>query len=122
MNDNYQLYYCEDAKGRYPALDYVESLTKKDKAKVKKYLDFLWKKEGKLSEPFSRHIKDELWELRVDFARNRHRIFYFIFFGKKIILLCGFQKHSQKTPLEEIIKAERILNYFKKYQFLLNYA
>jgi len=49
-------------------------------------------------------------ELRVDFASNKHRIFYFTFIGKNIILLHAFLKSTQKTPLGEIKKAEE--NYF----------
>jgi len=121
MTDIYHLYYCQDVKGEIPALNYIDNLAKKDRAKVKKYIDFLQQNKGRLNEPFCRHIKGEIWELRVDFARHRHRIFYFIFFDKKIILLSGFQKHSQKTPIQEIIKAQKILNYFKNNQFIINY-
>ena len=44
-------------------------------------------------------------ELRVDFGKNRHRIFFFTFIGKNIILLHAFQKHTAQTPEREITKA-----------------
>jgi len=40
--------------------------------------------------------------LRVDISSKRHRIFYFTFVGKNIILLHAFLKKTPKTPLSEI--------------------
>lgn len=59
----------------------------------------------------SKHIRDKVRELRVDFGRNRHRIFFFTFVGKNIILLHAFLKHTEKTPESEITKAFN--NYYK---------
>jgi len=67
-----------------------------------------------LDEPYSKHIKGKIRELRVDFSRNRHRIFYFAFIGKKIILLHAFLKKTKKTPISEIRRAE------ENYQDVLN--
>jgi phage-related protein len=69
---------------------------------------------GYLDEPYSRHIKGKIRELRVDFSKNRHRIFYFISVKKAIILLHAFLKKTTKTPISEIKKAE------ENYQNILN--
>lgn len=61
---------------------------------------------GCLDEPYSRHIRGKIRELRVDFAKNRHRIFYFTFVDKNIILLHAFLKKTAKSPEGEIKKAE----------------
>ena len=55
--------------------------------------------------PYTKYIEDKIWELRVDFNKNFHRIFYFIFDVEKIILLHGFNKKTNKTPTKEINKA-----------------
>jgi len=55
--------------------------------------------------PYTKHINKKIWELRVDFNKKFHRIFYFIFDGKKIILLHGFNKKTNHTPQKEINKA-----------------
>lgn len=60
-------------------------------------------------EPYSRHIKGKIRELRVDFGKNRFRIFYFLFIKKTIVILHGFKKDTQKTPPYEIAKAEKRL-------------
>jgi len=71
----------------------------------------LREKEGRLDEPYSKHIRGKIRELRVDFARNRHRVFYFIFIEKTIILLHAFIKRTDKTPEAEIKIAKN--NYYE---------
>ncbi len=92
--------------GKIPVLEYIESLSKKEKAKTLKYIEFLRIQKGYLDEPYSRHIKGRIRELRVDFGKSRHRIFYFVFIKKTIILLHAFTKKSPKTPTKEIARAE----------------
>ena len=62
--------------------------------------------------PYSKHIFDKVWELRVDFDKNYHRIFYFIFTEKQIVFLHGFNKKTNKTPIKEIEKAKNNHNDF----------
>jgi len=75
-----------------------------------KYIEYLKLHEGVLDEPYSKQIKGKIRELRVDFSKNRHRIFYFTFINKNIILLHAFLKKTPKTPLGEIKKAEQNYN------------
>ena len=109
-NNGYTVKFYRDADGAIPVLEYIDALSYKEKAKVLKYIEFLREHEGVLDEPYSRHIKGKIRELRVDFARNRHRIFYFTFVGKIIILLHAFLKKTAKTPLYEIRNAEENYN------------
>ena len=104
---NYEVKYYIDNKGKAPVREYVDSLNLKDKAKVFKYIDFLRENDGKLDEPYSKHIEGKIRELRVDFQRNRHRIFYFTFVNRKIILLHAFLKKTPKTPTNEINQAKK---------------
>jgi len=107
----YRVKFYQNIKtGRSPALEYIEGLRDKEKTKVLKYIEFLRVQKGYLEEPYSKHIKGKIRELRVDFARNRHRIFYFVFIKKTIILLHAFLKKTTKTPIFEIKKAEE--NYY----------
>ncbi len=69
------------------------------------YINLLINKNGQLGLPYTKYIDDKIWELRVDFDKNYYRIFYFIFDGKKIILLHGFSKKTNKTPRNELNKA-----------------
>ncbi len=50
-----------------------------------------------------------LFEVRVQLGSNIFRIFCFFDGNKLVVLLSGFQKKTQKTPLEEIKRAERLM-------------
>lgn len=103
-------FYKNVNNNKIPVLEYIEKLSNKDKAKVLKYIEFLRCQNGYLDEPYSKHIKGKIRELRVDFSKNKHRIFYFTFIKKTIILLHAFLKKTQKTPIKEIKKAEENFN------------
>jgi phage-related protein len=109
-NDYKAKFYTDPKTGRSPILDYINDLDEKQRAKISKFIEFLRQHEGVLDEPYSKHIKDKIRELRIDLGKNRHRIFYFTFIKKTIILLHAFSKHTQKTPEAEIKIAEN--NYY----------
>jgi phage-related protein len=67
-----------------------------------------------LREPFVKHIDGAIWELRVKFASGIARIFYCAADAKKLILLCGFVKKAQKTPIGEIERAKRYYNDYQR--------
>ena len=102
----YRVTFYKELGGTRPVLAYIESLPEKEQTKILKYIEFLRVHKGVLDEPYSRHIEGKIRELRVDFARNRHRIFYFIFVDKNIIFLNAFLKKTEKTPVLEIEKAK----------------
>jgi len=103
----YRVKFYKDIKtGRSPVLEYIERLRDKEGSKILKYIEFLRVRKGYLEEPYSRHIKGKIRELKVDFGRNKHRILYFTFIKKTIILLHAFLKKAAKTPVSEIKKAE----------------
>jgi phage-related protein len=51
---------------------------------------------------------DGLYEIRVEYSSNIYRIFCCFDNGNIVVLLNGFQKKTQKTPLKEIEKALRL--------------
>jgi len=91
---------------RSPVLEHLKRLGNKEETKILKYIEFLRISKGYLDEPYSRHIRGKIRELRVDFGHNKNRIFYFIFIRKTIILLHAFLKKTAKTPISELKKAE----------------
>lgn len=120
-NIEYKVSFYRDPKSRRKlVLEYIDDLDENERAKVLKYIELLRVSKGVLDEPYSRHIKGKIRELRVDFAKNRHRIFYFTFIGKNIVLLHAFLKKTAKTPKNEIKKAEQnycsVLNNSKIYE------
>ena len=59
---------------------------------------------------FFKHLEgtDGLFEIRVKVGSDTYRIFCFFDEGNLIILLNGFQKKTEKTPKNEIDRAERL--------------
>lgn len=110
-NNEYKItFYSAIGSDYCPVKEYINNLSEKDKAKVLTYIEFLRKNKGILDQPYSKHIRGKIRELIIDFSRRRHRIFYFTFIGKNIILLHAFLKHTAKTPEREINKAENNYN------------
>lgn len=60
-----------------------------------------------LREPHTKHLDGPIWELRVKFSTNSHRIFYFVWDDHKIVLLHAFTKKTQRTPASELKAAKR---------------
>jgi phage-related protein len=51
-----------------------------------------------------------LWELRIEFASDAFRIFYFMFYQNHCVLLHGLKKKTEKTPPKEIETAINRMN------------
>ena len=57
---------------------------------------------------------EDIWEIRAQFGGNNYRLLGFFDGGRLIILTNGFSKKTQKTPMNEIEKAIRIMKeYFE---------
>ena len=97
--------YYETESGDKPARDFIQSLPLKLEAKAYKDIALLEQFGAKPIMPYSRYIKDGIYELRIQQANNKARIFYFFIVGQKIILTNGFIKKTKKTPLSELNKA-----------------
>ncbi len=64
---------------------------------------------------FLKYIKNSsgIYEVRVEFRSNIYRVFCFFDEGNLIILMNGFKKKTNKTPIKEIKLAEKIkIEYF----------
>lgn len=109
-NIEYKVSFYKDNKGKSSVLEYIDELPYKEGSKIYKYIEFLRTNKGVLEEPYSKHIKGKIRELRVDFGKNKHRIFYFTFIKKNIVFLHAFLKKTPKTPMNEIKKAEDTYN------------
>ena len=66
------------------------------------------KTQERLPSKFVKHIRDGLFELRIEWRGNIYRIFFCFDEGRIVILFNGFQKKTQKTPEKEINKALKL--------------
>ncbi|WP_318640607.1 type II toxin-antitoxin system RelE/ParE family toxin [Flavobacterium ardleyense] len=65
----------------------------------------------RVPEKFLKHLAgtNGLYEVRVEYESNIYRIFCCFDGGKVVVLFNGFQKKAQKTPQNEIEKAEQLM-------------
>ena len=100
--------------GEEVVADYLNSLPPKDLAKVLRDIELLEEFGTDLHEPYTKHIEGLIWELRSKFSSNCYRIFYFVWSANKLVLLHGFTKKTQKTPVREIETAKKRMNDYQE--------
>lgn len=112
---SWNIEYYETEGGNSPVQDFIDSLSEQHQAKIIQRVDLLADKGTLLKEPYVKNIKGKIWELRIPTKENIYRIFYFAYTGRKMILLHGFIKKTEKTPQREIdIAEERMKDYIRR--------
>jgi len=93
--------------------DYYEKFYDNQTDKVKRKI--LWTLRiiediDRIPELYLKHLKNTsgLYEIRVQVLSNIYRIFCFFDIDNIVVIGHGFQKKSQKTPKQQIEKAEQI--------------
>ena len=113
----WQVEYYKKENGIIPAIDYLLSVDAKMRAKAFSEIELLEKHGLELREPYVKPIKGTLYkglfELRVKFASNISRIFYFTYRQKTFVLLHGFTKKTENMPHREL---DRALRYKEDYE------
>ena len=66
-----------------------------------RYIQLLQDNGTNLPVEVAKHIEDEIWELRP----GNNRIFFFFYCNGTYVLLHHYRKKSQKTPPQEIVRA-----------------
>lgn len=91
--------------------DFFKEQPLKVRTKIIKVLDIIEQIE-RIPVTYLKYIEgsDGLFEIRVQLANNIFRIFCFFDGNKLVVLLSGFQKKTQKTPIGEIEKAIRLMS------------
>ena len=95
-------------------LDFYEDLPDNVQAKIEWTLNLIQVTQ-RVPEKYFSHMTGTkgLYEVRVEMGTNIYRIFSFFDKGNLVVLGNGFQKKTQKTPKQEIVKAKKIM---KEYQ------
>lgn len=78
-------------------------------AKYFRLTDLMLEFGANLGMPHTRAMSGGLFELRIKGQKGISRIFYCTLAGKRIVMLHGFVKKSQKTPPKELSIARRRL-------------
>lgn len=107
----YNIIFYENSKGNSEIYNHLEKLRKKSinnkNARIQykqaaQYIQLLQNNGTRLPSTVTKHIDEDIWELRP----GNNRIFYFYHCNDTFVLLHSFRKKSQKTPHREISKAK----------------
>ena len=104
--DKFTVEFYEKENGEKPVELFLDKLDIKMRSKLLMILKILQEKGNLLSEPYSKHLDDGIFEIRGKVGSDISRVLYFFYFGGKIIVTNGFIKRTQKTPSKEIEKAK----------------
>ena len=110
----YNVEFYENVNGESELWDFLEDLRMKSatnkNARIQYkqiifYIQLLQDNGTELPKNITKHLGDNIWELRP----GNNRVFYFYHMNDTFVLLHHFRKKSQKTPRREIqrAKAER---------------
>lgn len=110
----FNVIFYEKEDGSRPALDYINTLSDKMRAKIYKIASMLELDGTRLRMPYSEALKDGIFQIRAQQEGNISRVLYFFAVGKTIVLTNGFTKKSAKTPPEEIELAKKYRADFEK--------
>ena len=107
MNDEFRLnvVFYRTASENEPVRDWLRSLTREEKKTIGediKTVQFGWP----LGMPLIRKLESNLWEVRSHLMNRIARVVFTIIDGN-MVLVHGFIKKSQKTPLDDINLAKK---------------
>lgn len=90
--------------------DFFREQPQKVKDKIIKVLDIV-ERIDRIPATYFKYIEgtNGLFEVRVQLGNNIFRIFCFFDGERLVVLLSGFQKKTQKTPMGEITKAIKLM-------------
>lgn len=111
--DMYDVLFYDLPDGSKPVRDFMDTLDAKMFVKVVRTIDMLKQVGPSMRLPYSEHLDDGIFEIRVKQGTNITRVLYFFFVGKKIILTNGFVKKTQKTPKNELALAKKYRDEYK---------
>ena len=98
------------SNGRSPVFEFIHEQEKANKAMIlavlKDIQHFGFNAKGCLF----KNLGKKLWEIKIRTVSTGYRFLYALMESNKIIILHGFKKKTQKTPLKEITLARKRLN------------
>ncbi len=98
--------FYQKASGEYPVQVFLDSLPGKVAQKVIWVLSLVEDLERVPAQYFCKMADtQDIWEFRIKLGSNIYRVLSF-WDGNKIVLTHGFIKKTQKTPVQEIERAE----------------
>lgn len=108
----WKIEFYRDKNDKEPVKEFLNGLSIPVRAKVVKLFNRLSEYGVLLKEPYTRQVKGKIRELRIKDSQGAIRVLYFTYTGKRFILLHGFIKKTEKTPVKDVELAEKRMNDF----------
>ena len=105
--------YYDLPNGDKPVEKFINKLEPKLKAKVVGMIAVLKERGYMLREPYTKSMGGGVFELRIEYAGDIARIFFFFIIGGKAVLTNGIIKKKDKTPSGALALARK---YKKEYE------
>jgi phage-related protein len=106
--------FYEDADGRAPVEEFLDSLPLERRAKALAVIQLLRQEGPTLGFPYSSQVQGRLRELRTQYAKDKIRILYFSDSKRVLILLHGLVKRTDQLNKSDIVIAETRMNHHEK--------
>ena len=100
-----KVYFYKSLTGKEPVREWLKSLPLQDKKNLGediKTVQFGWP----LGMPLLRKLEPDLWEVRSNISAGIARLLFTIQ-GDRMVILHGFVKKSDKTPLDDLSLARK---------------
>lgn len=94
--NKFQVVFYEKDDGEKPAEIFLDSLDVKMRSKLLMILKILQEKGNQLREPYSKYLRDDIFEVRGKVGSDISRVLYFFYYDGKIVLTNGFVKKLRK--------------------------
>jgi phage-related protein len=92
------VYYFINKDGIKPVKEFINSLTKREQAKVYAYICELKKQGNNLRRPMADYLRDGIYELRP----KDNRIFYFFYLRNIVVLVHAIRKRTRSIAEDEL--------------------
>ncbi|MDZ4676377.1 MAG: type II toxin-antitoxin system RelE/ParE family toxin [Oligoflexia bacterium] len=99
--------FYETASGRSPVQDFIEGLSKVDKARFVEVFENIEKHGFGCPRVIFKPLRGKLWEIKFQSVGGGYRIAYVIVEASTMVWLHVFRKTTQKTPLKDLELAEK---------------
>ncbi len=112
----WRITFYEDENGKVPVKEFIDSLPELVQGKFIYIVDLLEEYGLEVKEPYVKSMTGykKLKEVRIKGKDNIYRVMYFTFKDKTFVMLHGFVKKSEKTPVKEIEIAEKRMKFYLK--------
>ena len=112
---NWSAEYVETENGKKPFLEFLNELDFDSKLQIIAAIDEILEMRDLnlvIPESKSKHLRDGIFEMKLHHKNISTRSLYFFVKDKKMIFTHGFIKKTNKTPANEIDKAEKLRKYY----------